>query len=79
MPRSVPDDDIMDEQQAMDLGHATKSQPQQAKDAEKETPEARIDRSARATRGLSTLIPPDRESETEAAMRRAAYPEKRQP
>lgn len=77
MPRSVPDDDIMNEQQAKDLGHATKSQPQKAKDAEKETPEAHIERNTRANRALGALIPPDRESETEAAMKRAAYPEKR--
>lgn len=73
MPRSVPDDDIMDEQQSLDLGHPTKSQPQQAKDLEKETPGARIESDTRANRGLGTLIPPHRESETQEALERAAY------
>lgn len=77
MPRSVPEDDIMDEQQARDLGHATKSQPQQAKDLEKETPEERIEKDTRANRGIGALIPSDRESETAKALKRAAYPEKR--
>ncbi|WP_274426995.1 hypothetical protein [Chelativorans sp. YIM 93263] len=77
MPRSAPEDDMMDEQQAKDLGHATKSQPRKAKDAEKETSEAHIESNTRANRGLGELIPPDRESETESAIKRAAYPKKR--
>ncbi len=76
MPRSVPDDDIVDQQQARDLGHATKSQSQKAKDAEQETPEERIEKDARANRGLGSLLPPGRESETEKALKRAAYPSK---
>lgn len=77
MPRSVPDDEIMDEQQSRDLGHVTKSQPQQAKDAEGETVERRIERDTRANRGLGTLIPPDRQSETHEALERAAYTRER--
>ncbi|MFC6486675.1 hypothetical protein [Nitratireductor sp. GCM10026969] len=78
MPRSVPDDDIMDGQQARDLGHATKSQPQKARDAEEETPEERIEKDTRANRGLGTLLGSDKDSETQKVLERAAYrPEKR--
>lgn len=80
MPRSVPDDDIMDSQQARDLGHATKSQPRKARDAQEETPEENIEKNTRANRGIGTLLGSDRESETEKALQRAAYrPERRRP
>ena len=73
MPRSVPDDDMMDSQQSLDLGHATKSPLQQARDVAMGRVTHELDASQRG----GTLIPPDRESEREEAMRRAAYPPKR--
>jgi hypothetical protein len=77
MPRSVPDDDMMDEQQSKDLGHATKSQPERARDAQEETEEERIEHDTRANRGIGRAFEPRPKSETEEAIRRAAYPSKR--
>jgi len=63
MSRSVPDDDMMDEQQARDLGHPTKHE---------ESPAERIARDVRANRGLGTLAEPRKKNETEKSLERAA-------
>lgn len=73
MPRSVPDDDMMDSQQSRDLGHATKSSLEHAKDVAM----GRVTLEARAILGSGTLIPRERERARDEAMRRAAYPSKR--
>lgn len=69
MPRSVPDDDMMDNQQSMDLGHATKSPLQ--------TVERRLEKDRRTNGASGMLIPPDRECEVREALERAAYTRER--
>ncbi|WP_028034006.1 hypothetical protein [Chelativorans sp. J32] len=68
MPRSVPDDDMMDEQQTKDLGHPTKHE---------ESPAERIARDMRANRGLGTLAEPREKDETKESLERATDPSKR--
>ncbi|WP_309083839.1 hypothetical protein [Chelativorans sp.] len=77
MSRSVPEDDMMDAQQSKDLGHPTKPQPDQAKDAGKEGPAEQIEDDVRANRGLGTQTRPREKSDTEKAMERATDRSKR--
>ncbi|UUP18497.1 hypothetical protein [Nitratireductor thuwali] len=73
MPKTVPDKDVMNKQQAKDLGHATKSQPEQAKDAEKETATERIERDTRANRAIGSAMYGDKKTAaTERKLERAA-------
>ena len=64
MARSVPDDDMMDEQQARDLGHPTKSPP---------WPNAGKPEGQPANGSGTSVVSRSRQGEAEAAIRRAAY------
>ncbi|KFB10964.1 hypothetical protein [Nitratireductor basaltis] len=72
MANSTPDDDMMESQQSKDLGHATKSQPDKAKDAEKETDLNQIEDDARANRGIGSETIGERDSETRKNLEEAA-------
>ncbi|WEX08451.1 hypothetical protein [Chelativorans sp. AA-79] len=77
MPRSVPDDDMMDEQQTRDLGHPTKHEPGKNEIDTEESAAEKIEDDVRANRGLGRLVEKRDKSESEKSLERAANRDRR--